>query len=74
MKITEHGMTFDLTIKEVGVWMEAVRLAALKRSVPMFPWDSCPFLNQHAELVRLTGYGASDHEELRKALQSRAEK
>jgi len=64
MKLDNHEMKFTLTVKEVGTWMAALRFAARNSSVPIIPWDSCPFLNQHWELVRLTGYGHGDHQEL----------
>lgn len=65
MTITAHNLSFTLTVKEVSVWMVALRMAAKKNIGGTLPWDSCSFLAQHAELVRLTGYGAGDHEDLR---------
>jgi hypothetical protein len=71
MNITNHNLTFNLTVKEVGVWMAALRMAA-KHHTMCIPWDSNPFLEQHKELVRLTGYGTGDHEDLYNALAKKA--
>jgi hypothetical protein len=71
MEITQHNMVFSLTVKDVGVWMAALSRAATTSTVQIFPWDSCPFLKQHAELVRLTGYGAGDHKDLRAELEAK---
>lgn len=65
MKITENNFAFELTEKELGVWMAALRLASKASASGMVPRDSCPFLLQHEELVRLTGYGSGDHERLK---------
>ena len=65
-------MMFTLSVKEVSVWMAALRSAAKNSSVPIIPWDSCPFLQQHWELVRLTGYGAADHQDLHDFLAKKA--
>jgi hypothetical protein len=65
MKITANNFAFELTEKEVGVWMAALRLASKASAAGTIPHDSCPFLLQHGELVRLTGYGAGDHERLK---------
>lgn len=73
MKITANNFAFELTEKEVGVWMAALRLACEKSSNGRVPHDSCPFLAQHGELARLTGYGAGDHDRLKeKVLQGKA--
>jgi hypothetical protein len=75
MKITEHNLTFTLTIKEVETWMTAVRQATLNQNnVRIVPRDACPFFKQHGELVRLTGYGAHDHEEMKRVLAARSSK
>jgi hypothetical protein len=71
MTLDSQEMCFTLTAKDVSVWMAALRMAANHSSVPIIPWDSCPFLGQHKELVRLTGYGARDHEDLYQALKTK---
>lgn len=68
MTINSQTIQMTLTPKEISVWMAALRLAAKKRTVPIIPWDECPFFKQHGELVKITGYGAGDHEDLREFL------
>lgn len=74
MTLANHSVTVTLTIKEAGVWLEALRLAATKSTVPIFPWYSCPFLIQHESLSKLLGYGTEDHLALRRILEERASK
>lgn len=74
MKITTHELSFTLTEKDLSVWMAALRLASKHSSVPIIPWDSCPFLAQHKELVRLTGYGSGDHQDLHEYLKAKYDK
>ena len=71
MNLKNHDLVFSLTVKEVGVWMVALRMAA-KQHIYCIPWDSNPFLEQHKELVRLTGFGAGDHEDLHAFLEKTA--
>jgi hypothetical protein len=71
MTLNHHEMDFRLTIKEIGIWLVALRMAAKQHGVSV-PWDANPFLQQHKELVRLTGYGTADHEELYAFLEKKA--
>jgi hypothetical protein len=64
MKVESRGRTFELSDKELDIWMTALRAAALE--AVKYPYRSgkatdCPFLKQHGELSRLTGIGAGDH-------------
>lgn len=62
MELTQHQLTINLTVKELQIWMAALRLAAKEAmKTPIIPWDSCPFYRQHEQLVKLTGYGNGDH-------------
>jgi len=71
MKITSNTFAFELTEKEVAIWMAALRLASEQSAAGIIPRESCPFLIQHGELVRLTGYGAGDHERLKEKVLKR---
>ncbi len=64
MKVNYQEFNFTLSVKEVSTWMAALRLAAKSSTVQIIPWDSCPFLIQHGELTRLTGYSLKEDEEL----------
>jgi len=44
MKITANTFAFEMSEKEVGVWMTALRLAATGSIGTVFPSESCPFL------------------------------
>lgn len=67
MTIKTHQLVFEISVKELDIWMCALRMAARQRGGTV-PWDACGFLIQHGELVRLTGYGAGDHEDLKRRL------
>ena len=64
LEVKSHITTVTLDIKALSTWMAALRFAARNSTVPIIPWDSCPFLNQHKDLVRLFGYSAGDHADL----------
>jgi hypothetical protein len=64
MTINAQKLIIELSIKELEVWMAALRLAARERTVKVVPWDSCCFLKQHNEIVNLTGYGLQDQNDL----------
>lgn len=66
MQMETLHYTFTLTEKEVAVWMASLRAASRSaaKGVQMFPWDSCPFLRQHADLSELTGRDKIAHEDL----------
>jgi hypothetical protein len=74
--VTKKEMVFELSEKEVSVWLAALRLAAL-RSVEWpdpgtsAPWNSCPFLRQHGLITSLTGTGFLDHENLYQELKAK---
>ncbi len=72
MKIISHELSFTLSVRELEIWMAALRQASRSSTVPVIPWDSCPFLKQHLELVNLTGWGGGDHEELHIFLRKKA--
>lgn len=72
MDINSHQLGFTLTVEDLGVWMSALRLAA-RDAVPVVPWDSCPFVKQHKELVRLSGFGTNDHARLLEDLKMKYE-
>lgn len=63
MTLSDHKLTITLSEKDLSVWMAALRLAAISSRVPLIG-APCPFVVQHAELVRLTGYSAGDHLDL----------
>lgn len=73
MQIDSHTLQFTLTVKEVDIWLTALRIAALKAG-PSFGYKDAgkdggnAFTEQHAELVRLTGYSAGDHKSMMEEL------
>jgi hypothetical protein len=74
--INARELLQTLGFADEAVWMAALRSAAKSSTVPIIPWDSCPFLNQHKELVRLTGFGETetDHQHLHNFLQQKAKR
>jgi len=71
MTIKTHHLVLEMSVRELEVWMSALRMAAKQRAGQVTPWDSCGFFIQHGELVRLTGYSAGDHEDLKELLRNR---
>jgi len=65
--VKTHQLVFEISVRDLGVWMCALRMAA-RQCGGTVPWDACNFLIRHGELVRLTGFGAGDHETLKKRL------
>jgi len=74
IQVDSHEITVTLSIKELDVWMTALRRAAKTSDVSVITWDHCPFLKQHNELVRLTGYGEREHIDLYEFLKLKSEK
>jgi len=69
MKLNSQTLTFELSAKELSVWMVALRHAAktLKDDYPG-DWKNNPFLLQHFNLVGQTGFCSGDHQDLCKAI------
>lgn len=69
MELKKHGLTFELTVKELDVWLTSLRHSATRADrVRMIPWDSCPFFRQHRDLCHLTGFAVPDHERMAETL------
>lgn len=73
MNIEHKGYHVELTEKDVGIWMTALRMAA-RSNVKMYPWSSDPFYVMHEALVKATGFGYDDHKSLGAELSGKAPK
>jgi hypothetical protein len=73
MIITEHKLVIAMTDRDLRIWLQALKLAAVKAKGTMIPWHHCPFYQQHEQLVKITGWGTDQHEWLGKELAPKEE-